>query len=99
MPVVTKPGPELIGPALVSHLPVTDPADPGNDRPAHRHQPVDPGRVTYHQVVGIAPRQRFPGTPVALTVTSRLPDWMVNVNPKLFPAAVPPPPRGTTAPP
>jgi hypothetical protein len=84
-PVVTKPGPELIGPALVSHLQVTDPADPD--------------RVTYHQMVGIAPRQRFPGTPVALTVTSRLPDWMVNVNPKLLPEAVPPPPRGTTAPP
>jgi hypothetical protein len=85
MPGVTKPGPKLIGPVLVSQLRVTDPADPD--------------RVTYHQMAGIAPRQRFPGTPVALTVTSRLPDWMVNMNPKLLPVAVPPPPRGTTAPP
>lgn len=43
MPLVTKPGPELIGPALVNDLRITEPADPGNDPTP---TPVDLDRIT-----------------------------------------------------
>jgi hypothetical protein len=105
MSAITKPKPELIGPAPVNHL-RGGRSFPGQacrsaGRP-HRGvgfgtrrpvpMPDEPARL-------IAPRHMVPGTPVALMVTSRLPDWIAIVNPKLLPVVVPPPPRDTTAPP